>query len=47
MKLIVVTGIIEYRDDIAALFKKAHVPFFSETETTGHKNMAHANLQDN
>ncbi|MBS1780231.1 MAG: hypothetical protein JST70_12940 [Bacteroidetes bacterium] len=47
MKLIAVTGIIEYRDDIAALFKKAHVPVFSEAETTGHKNMAHANLQDN
>lgn len=47
MKLIIVTGIVEYRDDIAAMFKKAQVPVFTESETTGHNNIMPVNLQNN
>lgn len=47
MKLIIVTGIVEYRDDIAAMFKKAQVPVFTESETTGHNNTMPVNLQNN
>jgi len=47
MKLVIVTGIVEYRDDIAGIFKKAQVPLFTESETTGHNNILPVNLQNN
>jgi hypothetical protein len=46
MKLIVVTCLKEYQEEVAKIFKQAHVYVFSVTDMMGFKETDHANLMD-
>lgn len=39
MKLVIVTSVEEYHDDILEIFKKSNIQNFSESEIDGYKNM--------
>ena len=38
MKLVIVTSVEEYHDDILEIFKKSNIQNFSESEIDGYKN---------
>lgn len=46
MKLLFVTALKEYNDDVASIFKKANIHIFSATDTIGFKDGNEPNLLD-
>lgn len=47
MKLVIVTAVEEFHNEIIKLFKKANIESFSESEIEGHKNVNSGVLSSN